>query len=66
MKCTQYEICVQAAFKNARVVFFFLIGRDGQQLSVGVKKIGWATRALRSLSSHDGAVTRLAQAAQMA
>jgi len=45
---------------------FFLIGRDGQQLSVGIKKIGWATRALRSLSSHDGAVTRLARAAQMA
>ena len=39
MKCTQYEICGQAAFKKARaIIFFYQVGQDGQQFSVGFQK----------------------------
>jgi hypothetical protein len=39
MKCTQYEICGEAAFKKARaMVFFNEVGQGGQQFSVVFKK----------------------------
>ena len=38
MKCTQYGICSQAAFKNARANFF-VFGRDGHRFSGGFEKI---------------------------
>ena len=38
-KCTQYGTCSQAAFKNARAMFFFVFGWDGQLFSHGFEKI---------------------------
>jgi hypothetical protein len=35
VKPTQYGICSQVAFKNARAMFFFEVGRGGHQFSVG-------------------------------
>jgi hypothetical protein len=40
MKCTQYGICSQAAFKNARAKFF-VFGRGGQFFWAGLKN-SWA------------------------
>ena len=37
VKCTQYAICAQATFKNARAMFFE-IGQDMQHVLVGIKK----------------------------
>ena len=31
MKCTQYGLYGQAAFKNARAILFFETGRSGQE-----------------------------------
>jgi hypothetical protein len=39
VKCTQYGICSQAAFKNARAMFFFVFGRGGRLFSGGFEKI---------------------------
>ena len=40
VKCTQYGICSQAAFKNARAMFFlFVFGRGGHMFSGGFEKI---------------------------
>jgi hypothetical protein len=38
VKCTQYGICSQAVFKNARAIFF-VSGRDGHLFSGGFEKI---------------------------
>jgi hypothetical protein len=38
VKCTQYGICSQTTFKNARVIFF-VFGRGGQLFSGGFEKI---------------------------
>ena len=35
MKCTQYEICSQAPFKNAKNNVFFEMGQRGQQYGIG-------------------------------
>ena len=37
VKCTQYGICSQAAFKNARAIFFFQVGWGMHHVSVGYK-----------------------------
>jgi hypothetical protein len=37
VKCTQYGICTQAAFKNARAMFYSKLGGAGNKL-VGFKK----------------------------
>jgi hypothetical protein len=39
VKCTQYGICSQAAFKNARAMFFLLSGGAGSYFQAGLKKI---------------------------
>jgi hypothetical protein len=39
VKCTQYGICSQATFKNARTMFFFVFGRGWQLFSGGSEKI---------------------------
>jgi hypothetical protein len=39
VKCIQHGICSQTVFKNAKVMFFFEVGRGGQQFSFGYKKI---------------------------
>jgi hypothetical protein len=38
VKCTQYGICSEAAFKNARTIFF-VFGQDGHLFSGGFEKI---------------------------
>jgi hypothetical protein len=38
VKCTQYGICSQAAFKNARAIFL-VFRRDGHLFSGGFEKI---------------------------
>ena len=38
MKCTQYGLHEQAAYKNARAILFLKVGQNGQQLSIGVWK----------------------------
>ena len=38
MKCTQYELYGQAAFKNARAVLVFEVGQSGPQFLVGIMK----------------------------
>ena len=38
MKCTQYGICGEVAFKNARAMIFLKVGRGGQRFSGGSKK----------------------------
>ena len=37
VKCTQYEICSQAAFKNARAIFFSKFGGAGNNFPSGSK-----------------------------
>ena len=39
MKCTQYGICSQAVFKNARAMFFSFSGAAGSYFRAGLKKI---------------------------
>ena len=39
MKCTQYGICSQAAFKNARAMFFSKLGGVGSNYRADSKKI---------------------------
>jgi hypothetical protein len=39
VKCTQYGICSQAAFKNTRAIFIFIFGQDGHLFSGGPEKI---------------------------
>jgi hypothetical protein len=39
VKCTQYGICSQAAFKNAIAMFFFFFRAGGQLFSGGFEKI---------------------------
>jgi hypothetical protein len=39
VKCTQYEICSQAAFKNARAMFFLKLGGAGNNFRSDYKKI---------------------------
>jgi hypothetical protein len=41
VKCTQYGICSQAAFKNARAMFFSKLGGAGSSFRLGSKK-SWA------------------------
>jgi hypothetical protein len=38
VKCTQYEICSQAAFKNPRAMFFSFSGGAGNYFRAGFKK----------------------------
>ena len=38
MKCTQYGICGEVAFKNARAIFFLKVGRGGLKFSSGSRK----------------------------
>jgi hypothetical protein len=38
VKCTQYGICSQAAFKNARAMFFLKLGRAGSSFRSGSKE----------------------------
>jgi hypothetical protein len=38
VKCTQYGICSQAAFKNARAKFFLKLGEAGSNFRSGSKK----------------------------
>ena len=63
VKCSQYGICGQVAFKNTRVIIiYFEIRQGGQQLSIKIQKklklkIGGAP-ALRPPSAHDGFMTR--------
>ena len=46
VKCIQYGICGQVAFKNARAMIFFEIGRAGrQQFSVGSRKFWFSEGA---------------------
>ena len=35
VKCTQYGICSQAAFKNVRAMFFLKLGRSGNNFQSG-------------------------------
>src|ERR1700738_420510 len=37
VKCTQYGICSQVAFKNARAMLFFEVGWYGQHFLIGFK-----------------------------
>ena len=39
MKCTQYGVCGEVAFKNARAMVFWEVGRGGQWFS------GWSTKS---------------------
>ena len=43
MKCTQYGFCSQAAFKNARAMFFSKLGGAGNNFRSGSKFLGRAT-----------------------
>jgi hypothetical protein len=44
VKCTQYGICSQAAFKNARAIFFWFSGGAGIRFRAGLKKFGWGQK----------------------
>jgi hypothetical protein len=46
-ECIQYGICSQAAFKNARAMFFLKLGRGGQQFSIGFQKCRAGAKDLR-------------------
>jgi hypothetical protein len=39
VKCTQYGICSQAAFKNGRTMFFSFSGGAGSYFRAGLEKI---------------------------
>jgi hypothetical protein len=47
MKCTQYGICSQAAFKNARAMFFSFSDGTGSYFQAGLKKIRAGAEILR-------------------
>ena len=50
MKCTQYGICGEVAFKNARATaFFWVVGRGGQRVLGGSRK----SRSLFGATAHD-------------
>ena len=50
VKCTQYGICSQVAFKNARAMFFSFSGGAGSCFRAGLKK----TRAGAEISCDGG------------
>ena len=49
MKCTQYWICGEGAFKNARAMVFLKVERGGQKFSGRYRK----TRSLRGAAAPD-------------
>jgi hypothetical protein len=46
VKCTQYGICSQAAFKNGRAMFFSFSGGAGSYFRAGLENI-WAGQKFR-------------------
>ena len=65
MKCTQYGVYGQVAFKNANAILFFEIGRSGQQFSIDIWKfyiqfylillqMSWDYRAEGPMFANDG------------
>jgi hypothetical protein len=60
VKCTQYGICSQVAFKNARAMFFSKLGGAGSNFRADSKKIAGGLPPPRSdipRSSWGGALT---------
>jgi len=47
VKCTQYGICSQAAFKNVRAMFFSKLGGAGSSFRLGSKKSRAGTKISR-------------------
>ena len=47
VKCTQYGICSQTAFKNARAMFFLKLGGAGRCFRSGLKKSQAGAKNLR-------------------
>ena len=47
VKCTQYGICSQAAFKNERAIFFLKLGEAGSNFRADSKKSRAGAKCLR-------------------
>jgi hypothetical protein len=56
VKCTQYRICSQAAFKNARAMIFSKLGRTGSNFRAGLK-ISRAGQKFRGRAAPPGSDT---------